>query len=167
MMGHRFNPQLTRGRVQYSDWPSQLSIRIFKRVLNIACIQFPTSEFHNFVCSFNNDIIFQNSFAFLLLWSLEPNTGDIYLICQILMVSIDISFIYSVYRRLTVRDNMDRTVWIAGSLSTAMRERTMALLLVLMASIVPIDYWKSGLSKALALFLLHRPLSSLPTLRET
>ena len=42
MLAHYFNPQLAQGRVQSSDWPAQLSIRI-KRVLNSAFIQFPTS----------------------------------------------------------------------------------------------------------------------------
>ena len=80
MMGQRFNPQLTRGRVQSSDWPARLSIRI-KRLLNIVCsVRHP--NFIIYLGSFNNDIIFQNSFTFLInfFWSLEPNTGDIYLI---------------------------------------------------------------------------------------
>ena len=64
IMRHCFNPRLARGRLQFSDWPARLSIRI-KRILNITFIQFPTSEFHNcFFCSFNNDFIFQNSFTF-------------------------------------------------------------------------------------------------------
>ena len=45
MLGHCFNPQLAGERVQISDW----------RVLNIACIQFQTSEFHNLFCSFIDD----------------------------------------------------------------------------------------------------------------
>ena len=45
MIGHCFNPQLARGRVQSSDWLAWLSIRI-KHILNIAFMQFPTSEFH-------------------------------------------------------------------------------------------------------------------------
>ena len=37
MLAHCFNPQLARGRVQSSDWPARLPIRI-KRVLNIAFV---------------------------------------------------------------------------------------------------------------------------------
>ena len=44
-MDHCFNPQLAPGRVQSSDWPALLSIRI-KRVLNIAFIQVSTSKCH-------------------------------------------------------------------------------------------------------------------------
>ena len=47
MLAHCFNPQLARGRVQSSDWPARLSIRI-KHVLNIAFVQFLTSKCHNF-----------------------------------------------------------------------------------------------------------------------
>ena len=81
MLGYRFNPQLARGRVQSSDWPARLSIRI-KRILNIAFIQFLTSKFHYnslvhlitiLHVSFKNLSLFE----FYFLGPLEPNTGNI------------------------------------------------------------------------------------------
>ena len=64
MLAHCFNPQLARGHAQSSNWPTRLSIRI-KPILNIAIIQFPTSEFQKscFV-RITNDIVFQTSFTF-------------------------------------------------------------------------------------------------------
>ena len=74
MLAHCFNPQLKlilslhvakcngRGRVQSSDWQTRLSMRN-KLLLNIAFIyrfRHPNVIFR----SFNNDIIFQNLFAF-------------------------------------------------------------------------------------------------------
>ena len=63
MLAHCFNPQLVRGRVQSSDWPAQLSIRV-KRVLNMHFYTVSDIRISKFFGSFNNDIIFQNSFAF-------------------------------------------------------------------------------------------------------
>ena len=54
-MGHRFNPHAARACEVIL-----VSAAVNQNQLNIAFIQFPTSELK----SFNNDVIFQNSFAF-------------------------------------------------------------------------------------------------------
>ena len=73
MLVHCFNLQLARGRMQSSDWPVRLPIRI-KHVLNIAFIQSPTSKHF---CLRTKDFILCSLFKFYLLGSVEPNTCDI------------------------------------------------------------------------------------------
>ena len=75
MMGDCFSHQLVRERVPSSDWLARLSLRI-KRVLNIALIQFLTSEFHNLFVRLITILSLQIS-SLLCFGSLEPNTGDI------------------------------------------------------------------------------------------